>query len=93
MSFVDNVELLASGVADFCQGFTALTTWGDTLQLEFDPPKTHFWATQPAMHAELKALRLQVVEAGSDLGAAMIFGGRLRNQAFTDRILALWPLF
>eukprot|EP00913_Durusdinium_trenchii_P029536 g27687.t1 len=91
MSFVDNVELIASGVADLCQGFAALTTWGDTLQLEFDPPKTHFWATQPAMRAQLKALGLRVTEAGSDLGAAMVYGGRLRNKAFTDRIKSATP--
>ena len=93
MSFVDNVELIASGVADLCQGFAALTTWGDTLQLEFDPPKTHFWATQPAMRAQLKALGLRVTEAGSDLGAAMVYGGRLRNKAFTDRIKSVAPCF
>ena len=93
LSFVDNIELLGHQPAELLQGYLRLESWADMLQLSFDVEKTQAWATSPSLRRELGYLGFEVCEGAADLGASMIYGSRLRNKHFTDRIRAMHSQF
>eukprot|EP00435_Cladocopium_sp_Y103_P055110 s1486_g18.t1 len=59
--------------------------------LSLDTKKSSCWAVKPQDRAILTALGLEVVTAGADLGASMIYGASHRNQVLQQRILAVQP--
>ena len=93
MSYVDNLELLASNPGELLASVLTLETWASLLHLRLDAKKSMFWALDAADRRHLSTLGLTVTEGDLDLGATMIYGARHRNAPLQNRILSVKPFW
>ena len=91
MSYVDNLELVASSPGLLQSGFAVLESWCEMMGLDIDHNKTKFWAVQLEDRQMLQHFGRDTIVAGKDLGISMIYGTQHRNQVLQTRIQSVFP--
>ncbi|OLP98940.1 Retrovirus-related Pol polyprotein from type-1 retrotransposable element R2 [Symbiodinium microadriaticum] len=89
VSYVDNIELLASTGPQLHHGVLVLQTYMDLWDLDLDPGKSFSWALDSSTRKELRSLGHRVSYSSKDLGGQMSYGALTRIDALTDRFRSL----
>ena len=95
LSFVDNLELLASSLLDLQRGITCLQSWLDQWHLLLDGDKSYVWSNDAPTRTNSLILGWEVKTHAKDLGAPMVYG---KQRSVQDQLLRLhsldqlWPL-
>ena len=85
-SYVDNLELTASTMADVQQGLDLMTQFCALLDLQLDDAKTYFWANQAEERSQARQADHPLQSSCRDLGAHMEYGRRTTNHVLQDRL-------
>eukprot|EP00435_Cladocopium_sp_Y103_P067258 s191_g29.t1 len=95
VSFVDNFELIATGVHQLRQGIVCSQNWAEMWRLTLDKAKSYTWATSAKLRQECQTLGWETKTAALDLGAPMTYGKKRSVAALVSRLASvgpLWPL-
>ena len=85
-SYVDNLELTATTLADATQGLDLMTQFCSLLDLQLDDAKTYFWANQADERAQARQNQQALQASCRDLGAHMEYGRKTTNHVLQARL-------
>ena len=88
-SYVDNLELTGTSIADVNQGLQLMTQFCDLLDLQLDEAETYFWSNDAADRQAARQSNLMLQASARDLGAHMEYGLRKTNHILQKRVQAM----
>ena len=92
-SYVDNLSLLSTHLADLVQGTQVFQTWLTSLDLALDVKKSYAWSTDGYSRKRLQQASFVVKNGARDLGAQMQFGWQRAVTSRDDRLKSVAPLW
>ena len=86
MTYVDNICLQASEVAQLTGAWVCLSSFFELWHMSFDPAKTYTWALTPEQRKQLRVFPFPCHGQASELGGAMNYGRRHRQGHLQQRL-------
>ena len=91
LSFVDNIEMVATTAWQLHNSIITLQTWTDMWGLELDQDKSFVWTTSKTMKPEIASLGWAMEDQAKDLGAQMSYNAKRSVVVQRKRLEALEP--
>ena len=93
LSFVDNLEVVASRPVDAVRGLATMKSFCDKVSLQLDDDKLYGWATTSSDRRSLEAAGVRTVLEARDLGGQVTYCSKHFVHVVVDRIASVKPCF